>query len=131
MGLMAIWTEWDQSFGGKISSTGFKEVMLERKKTQVVQFLMKLRPEFEPIRDNILNKETLPNINVAFGKSFIRRCVSTLKHPWICPSQLTQLCILQKVTLNPSLGVHLKSLDHNALIVNSMGVKNRSNHYLP
>ncbi|KAK4721334.1 hypothetical protein R3W88_011567 [Solanum pinnatisectum] len=42
--------------------------MLERKKTRVVQFLMKLRPNFEPIRASIFNKATLPNIDVVFGE---------------------------------------------------------------
>ncbi|KAK4721418.1 hypothetical protein R3W88_011651 [Solanum pinnatisectum] len=41
--------------------------MLERKKTQVVQFLMKLRPNFEPIRASTFNRATLPNIDVVFG----------------------------------------------------------------
>ncbi|KAG5570839.1 hypothetical protein H5410_060605 [Solanum commersonii] len=67
-GLMAIWSEQDQSFGGNLSSTGFKDVMLERKKNRVVQFLMKLSPDFEPIRANILNRKTLPDINVVFGE---------------------------------------------------------------
>ncbi|KAH0641110.1 hypothetical protein KY285_037696 [Solanum tuberosum] len=67
-GLMAIWSEQDQSFGGNLSSTGIKEVMLERKKTIVVQFLMKLKPDFELIRANILNRETLPDIDVVFGE---------------------------------------------------------------
>ncbi|KAG5568180.1 hypothetical protein H5410_064800 [Solanum commersonii] len=67
-GLMAIWSEQDQSFGGNLSYTGFKEGMLERKKTRVFQFLMKLRPDFNPIKANILNRETLPNIDVVFGE---------------------------------------------------------------
>jgi len=67
-GLMEIWSEQDQSIGGNLSSTGFKQVMLERKKTWVVQFVMKLRPDYEPIRANILNRETLPDIDVVFGE---------------------------------------------------------------
>ncbi|MCD7465106.1 hypothetical protein HAX54_000567 [Datura stramonium] len=42
--------------------------MLERKKTRIVQFLMKLRLDFKPIRAKILNRETLPNIDVVFGE---------------------------------------------------------------
>ncbi|KAK4727054.1 hypothetical protein R3W88_031971 [Solanum pinnatisectum] len=42
--------------------------MLERRKTRVVQFFMKLKPDFEPIRANILNRETLPDIDVVFGE---------------------------------------------------------------
>ncbi|KAH0636606.1 hypothetical protein KY289_036521 [Solanum tuberosum] len=67
-GLMAIWSKQDQRFGGNLSSAGFKEVMFERKKTRVVEFLMKLRPDFEAIRANIPNRETLPDIDVVFGE---------------------------------------------------------------
>ena len=53
--------------------------MLEREKTRVVQFLIKLRPDFEPIRANILNRETIPDIDIVFGK-LIREetCINTL-----------------------------------------------------
>ncbi|KAH0682855.1 hypothetical protein KY290_021456 [Solanum tuberosum] len=78
-GLMAIWSEQDQSFGGNLSSTSFKEVMLERKKTRVVQFLMKLRPDFEPIRANIINRENLSDIDVIFGELICEEtCINTL-----------------------------------------------------
>nr|XP_010314113.1 uncharacterized protein LOC104644939 [Solanum lycopersicum] len=66
--LMEICSEPDQRFGGNVSFTGFKEVILERKKTRLVQFLMKLRHDFEPIRANILNRQTLPDNDVVFGE---------------------------------------------------------------
>ncbi|KAG5568567.1 hypothetical protein H5410_064416 [Solanum commersonii] len=68
--------------------------MLERKNTRVVQFLMKLRPEFDPIRANILNRETLPNIDVVFGE-LISEETHIFWHSWILPAQLTRLCINQ------------------------------------
>ncbi|KAG5586742.1 hypothetical protein H5410_047176 [Solanum commersonii] len=67
-GLMAIWSKQDQSFGGNLSSAGLKEVMFERKKTLAVEFLMKLRSDFEPIKANIPNRETLLGIDVVFGE---------------------------------------------------------------
>ncbi|KAH0655721.1 hypothetical protein KY285_030603 [Solanum tuberosum] len=45
-----------------MSTAGLKEVLGERKRTRIVQFLMKLRPEFESIRGSLLNREVTPAI---------------------------------------------------------------------
>jgi len=66
-GLLAIWSEQDQNFGASISVAGLQEIMVERKKSRVVQFLMKLRPEFESIRANLLNRETTPDIDMVLS----------------------------------------------------------------
>ncbi|KAF3653170.1 hypothetical protein FXO38_06355 [Capsicum annuum] len=59
--------EQDQILGQNIFKAGLKEVLEERKKTRVVQFLMKLRPEFEPIRGSLLNREVTPALNVVLA----------------------------------------------------------------
>ncbi|PHT97665.1 ABC transporter B family member 18 [Capsicum chinense] len=53
-GLQLLWSEQDQILGKNISKAGLKKVLEERKKTRVVQFLMKLCPEFEPIHATLL-----------------------------------------------------------------------------
>ncbi|KAK4716137.1 hypothetical protein R3W88_014475 [Solanum pinnatisectum] len=71
--------------------------MLERKKTLVFQFLMKLRHNFEPIKANILNRETLPDINVIFGELICEEmCINTLAS-MDHHTQLMRLCIHQKI----------------------------------
>ncbi|PIN04263.1 hypothetical protein CDL12_23198 [Handroanthus impetiginosus] len=64
-GLLAIWSEQDQNFCTSISAAGLQEIMVERKKSRV--FLMKLRPEFESIRANLLNRETTPDIDMVLS----------------------------------------------------------------
>ncbi|KAH0653070.1 hypothetical protein KY289_030748 [Solanum tuberosum] len=49
-GLQLLWSEHDQISRQNMSTAGLKEVLGERKRTRIVQFLMKLRPEFESIR---------------------------------------------------------------------------------
>ncbi|XP_060182796.1 uncharacterized protein LOC132612709 [Lycium barbarum] len=117
-GLMAIWSEQDQSFGGNLSSTGLKEVMLEKKKTRVVQFLMKLRPDFEPIRANILNRETLPDIDVVFGE--LVREETQMNTQAAMDSSYTVDTAMYASKVNSTLRIHFKSLDHNALSAKSM-----------
>ncbi|KAG5605310.1 hypothetical protein H5410_026802 [Solanum commersonii] len=102
--------------------------MLERKKTRVFQFLMKLRSNFESIKANILNRETLPDIDVIFGE-LIREemCINTLAS-MDRPTQLTWLCIHQKVLINLTLRAHFKSPDHNALSARSILCDSRRVH---
>ncbi|KAH0650505.1 hypothetical protein KY284_030417 [Solanum tuberosum] len=45
-----------------MSTAGLKEVLGERKRTRMVQFLMKLHLEFESIRGSLLNREVTPAI---------------------------------------------------------------------
>ncbi|PHT71008.1 hypothetical protein T459_26112 [Capsicum annuum] len=63
-GLKLLWSEQDQILGQIISKVGLKEVLEERKKTRVVQFLMKLRPEFELIHGSLLNREVTLSLDV-------------------------------------------------------------------
>ncbi|KAF3646642.1 hypothetical protein FXO38_19078 [Capsicum annuum] len=61
---MLLWSELDQILGQNISKAGLEEVLEEQKKTRVVQFLMKLHPEFELIRGSLLNREVTPALDV-------------------------------------------------------------------
>ncbi|XP_060182798.1 uncharacterized protein LOC132612710 [Lycium barbarum] len=117
-GLMAMWSEQDQSFGGNLSSTGLKEVMLEKKKTRVLQYLMKLRPDFEPIRANILNRETLLDIDVGFGELIREETRINTQAAMDLSNTVDTAMYASKV--NPTLRIHFKSLDHNALSAKSM-----------
>ncbi|KAK4722068.1 hypothetical protein R3W88_012301 [Solanum pinnatisectum] len=47
-----------------MSTAGLKEMLGERQRTRMVQFLMKLRPEFESIRGSLLNREVTPALDV-------------------------------------------------------------------
>ncbi|KAF3677350.1 hypothetical protein FXO38_03843 [Capsicum annuum] len=54
----------------KFSKAGLKEVLEERKKTRVVEFLMKLYPEFELIHGSLLNMELTPALDVVLAVVF-------------------------------------------------------------
>ncbi|PHT57683.1 hypothetical protein CQW23_00046 [Capsicum baccatum] len=62
-GLLRLWAEQDQIFAASISAAGLKDVMTTTKRTRTVQFLMKLRSEFEPLHASILNRKKLPALD--------------------------------------------------------------------
>ncbi|KAH0685563.1 hypothetical protein KY290_017050 [Solanum tuberosum] len=47
-----------------MSTAGLKEMLGERQRTRMVQFLMKLRHEFKSIRGSLLNREVTPALDV-------------------------------------------------------------------
>ncbi|KAF3621796.1 hypothetical protein FXO38_31667 [Capsicum annuum] len=67
-GLLRLWVEQDQYFAASISAAGLKDFMTTTKRTRTVQFLIKLRSEFEPLRAYILNREKLPALDVVVSK---------------------------------------------------------------
>ncbi|KAF3667929.1 hypothetical protein FXO37_09808 [Capsicum annuum] len=60
--------EQDQIFAASINAAGLKDFMTTTKRTRTVQFLMKLRSEFEPLRSNTLNREKLPALDVVVSE---------------------------------------------------------------
>ncbi|PHT83029.1 hypothetical protein T459_11472 [Capsicum annuum] len=66
-GLQLLLSEQDQIPGQNISKAGLKEVLEERNKTRVVQFLIRLCPEFEPICGSLLNREVRPALDVVLA----------------------------------------------------------------
>ncbi|KAK2966538.1 hypothetical protein RJ640_002998 [Escallonia rubra] len=71
-GFMNLWTEYEFVTMGKITTAcclrALKDINDERK---VMQFLIKLRPDYEIVRANILNRGTLPTMDAVFGE-FLR-----------------------------------------------------------
>ncbi|KAH0684812.1 hypothetical protein KY290_022174 [Solanum tuberosum] len=65
--LQLLWSEQDQISGRNMSTAGFKEMLGERQRTRMVQFLMKLRLEFESIRGSLLNREVTPALDVVLA----------------------------------------------------------------
>uniref|UniRef100_A0A3Q7GIY7 CCHC-type domain-containing protein n=1 Tax=Solanum lycopersicum TaxID=4081 RepID=A0A3Q7GIY7_SOLLC len=66
--LFTLWAEQDRVFYGSIPAGGLKDFMTMMKRTRTVQFLMKLRPEFEHLRASILNRERLPALEVVVSE---------------------------------------------------------------
>ncbi|CAL1400616.1 unnamed protein product [Linum trigynum] len=54
-----LWTEQDLVMLSLLSTAGLAEVRREREKIRLMQFLMRLNREFEPIRASLLNRENL------------------------------------------------------------------------
>ncbi|KAH0685938.1 hypothetical protein KY285_016491 [Solanum tuberosum] len=50
-----------------MSTEGLKEVLGERQRTRMVQFLMKIRPEFKSIHGSLLNREFTPALDVVLA----------------------------------------------------------------
>ncbi|KAG5601126.1 hypothetical protein H5410_032496 [Solanum commersonii] len=66
--LLTLWAEQDQVFAAFIPAFGLKDFMTMMKRTRTVQFLMKLRSEFEHLRASILNREKLPALEVVVSE---------------------------------------------------------------
>ncbi|KAG5582234.1 hypothetical protein H5410_052861 [Solanum commersonii] len=66
-GLQQLWSKQDQISGRNMSTAGFKKMLREGQRTRMVQFLMKLRPEFESIRGSLLNREVTPALDVVLA----------------------------------------------------------------
>ncbi|KAK3012474.1 hypothetical protein RJ639_007985 [Escallonia herrerae] len=68
-GFMNLWTEYEFVTMGKITTAcclrALKDINDERK---VMQFLMKPRPDYEIVRANFLNRDTLPTMDVVLGE---------------------------------------------------------------
>lgn len=93
--------------------------MFERKKTGVVKYLVKLRPDFEPIWANIFNTETLPYIDVVFEKLiYEERHINTLAS-MIFFYTIDMFVYTLMLLINNILKAHFKSLYHNALSAKS------------
>ncbi|CAL1374387.1 unnamed protein product [Linum trigynum] len=54
-----LWTEQDMIIASLLTTAGTQEVKAEREKIRLMQFLMRLNPEFETIRASLLNRENL------------------------------------------------------------------------
>ena len=76
----------------------------------------------ESIRANILNRETLSNIDLVFGELIREDMHINTQASWIRPTQLTWLYVHQKVLINHILRAQFKSLDHNVLSAKSMAI---------
>ncbi|CAN0896019.1 Retrovirus-related Pol polyprotein from transposon TNT 1-94 [Linum grandiflorum] len=61
-----LWTELDLLNMSTLSSAASLEIQKERKRTRTLQFLMKLRPEYETIRSQII-AENKTDLNVIIG----------------------------------------------------------------
>ncbi|KAH0693768.1 hypothetical protein KY285_020865 [Solanum tuberosum] len=67
VGLQLLWSEHDQISGRNMSTAGIKEMLGERQRTMMEQFLMKLQPKFESIRGSLLNREVTPTLDVVLA----------------------------------------------------------------
>ncbi|KAH0683584.1 hypothetical protein KY290_022204 [Solanum tuberosum] len=65
--LQLLWSEQDKISGRNMSTAGLKEMLGERQRTRMVQFLMKLRLEFKSIRGSLLNREVTPALDVVLA----------------------------------------------------------------
>ncbi|CAL1405971.1 unnamed protein product [Linum trigynum] len=54
-----LWTEQDLLTVALCSATASAEVLLDRQRTRMMQFLSRLRPEFESVRASLLQRESL------------------------------------------------------------------------
>ncbi|CAN0845964.1 Retrovirus-related Pol polyprotein from transposon RE1 [Linum grandiflorum] len=74
-----LWTELDLLKASKLTATDEAAVLKERRKSRTLQFLMKLRPEFESVRARLLSSDDL-DIDKVLGELSrveIRLCTKT------------------------------------------------------
>ncbi|PHU02663.1 F-box/kelch-repeat protein SKIP11 [Capsicum chinense] len=115
-GLLLLWLEQDQILRQNISKAGLKEVLEEQKKTRVVQFLMKLRPEFESIHGILLNREVTPALDVVL--------VTVLREETRLGSQAAMdFTLLPSVSLLVGKSTIVASTKNNKRSVNVMNAK--------
>ncbi|CAN0912554.1 Retrovirus-related Pol polyprotein from transposon RE1 [Linum grandiflorum] len=106
MAATRLWTELDLLKASKLTATEEAAVLKERRKSRTLQFLMKLRPEFESVRAQLLSSDDL-DIDKVLGELSrveIRLCTQTssirLYLPWnllllrlYLPLNLPLLCV--------------------------------------
>jgi DnaJ family protein C protein 7 len=66
-----LWTEYTDIVYVGLPSEGHSSIQSVHETTQRDQFLMKLRPEFEGTRSNLMNRESVPSLDT---------CLSDLLH---------------------------------------------------
>ncbi|CAN0846873.1 Retrovirus-related Pol polyprotein from transposon RE1 [Linum grandiflorum] len=79
MAATRLWTELDLLKASKLTATEDAAMLKERRKSRTLQFLMKLRPEFESVRAQLLSSDDL-DIDKVLGELSlveIRLCTQT------------------------------------------------------
>ncbi|KAJ6952420.1 hypothetical protein NC653_041530 [Populus alba x Populus x berolinensis] len=67
-GFLALWSDYSDLVTAKVSAEGVLAVQQVHKISQRDQFLMKLRPEYEPIRASLVNRDPVPSLDACFGE---------------------------------------------------------------
>jgi hypothetical protein len=67
-GFLALWSDYSDLVTAKVSAEGVLVVQQVHKISQRDQFLMKLRPEYEPVRASLVNRDPVPSLDACFGE---------------------------------------------------------------
>jgi hypothetical protein len=76
-----LWTKYTDIVYTGLPFEGFSSVQSVHETTQRDQFLMKMRPEFEGTRSNLMNREFVPPWIHALVTSFAKNNAFSLKPP--------------------------------------------------
>ncbi|CAB4274913.1 unnamed protein product [Prunus armeniaca] len=77
-----LWAEYTDIVYADLPSEGLSSVQSIHETTQRDQFLMKLRPEFEGTRSNLMNRESVPSLDTCLNDLLARNNAFSLKPPW-------------------------------------------------
>ncbi|XP_041026943.1 uncharacterized protein LOC121267141 [Juglans microcarpa x Juglans regia] len=66
-GFINIWCEYSAIVHTKVPITALAALQAVHAESQRDQFLMKLRPEFEPVRAGLLNRNPVPSLDICLG----------------------------------------------------------------
>jgi hypothetical protein len=67
-GFQNLWGEFSDVVYAKVHATSISVVQDVHEQSKRDQFLMKLRPEFEVTRSNLMNRDPSPSLDVCFGE---------------------------------------------------------------
>ena len=65
---LTLWNDYSDLVTAKISAEGALAVQQVHKISQRDQFMMKLRSEYEPVRASLVNRDSVPSLDVCFGE---------------------------------------------------------------
>ncbi|KAG6629834.1 hypothetical protein CIPAW_14G112700 [Carya illinoinensis] len=67
-GFNTLWGEFTDMIYAKVPEASLSVVQAVHEQSKRDQFLMKLRPEFEVTRSNLMNRDPVPSLDVCFGE---------------------------------------------------------------
>ncbi|XP_022866906.1 uncharacterized protein LOC111386677 [Olea europaea var. sylvestris] len=67
-GFINLWSEYSKLVQSKVPKDTLAALQMVHPESQLDQFLMKLRPEFESTRAGLINRSPVPSLNVCLGE---------------------------------------------------------------
>ena len=81
-GFQTLWADYCDIVYANVPTTALSAVREVHATSKLDQFLMKLLPDFEIARSNMMNHHPIPSLDACLSKLFVRSSISLLRLPW-------------------------------------------------